>query len=68
MIVVLDLKPGVPLADLSARVKELWQEVDRDKRSIGLREKEKCRILLGKLMPWDLIPAFRAMNPGITTL
>lgn len=66
--VALDLKPGVPLAELSARVKELWQEVDRDKRSIGLREKEKCRILLGKLMPWDLIPAFRAMNPGITTL
>ncbi len=65
---VLDLKPGVPLSELTARVKELWQEVDKDPRSKRLHEKEKCRILLGKLMPWDLIPGFRAMNPGIVTL
>lgn len=66
--VVLDLKPGVPLTELTARVKELWQQVDKDPRSVRLHEKEKARILLGKLMPWDLIPAFRAMNPGIMTL
>jgi len=65
---ILDLKPGVPQEELTARVKELWQEVDKDPRSTRLHEKEKCRILLGKLMPWELIPAFRAMNPGITTL
>ena len=65
---VLDLKAGVPLSELTARVKELWQEVDKDPRSKRLHEKEKCRILLGKLMPWDLIPGFRAMNPGIVTL
>ena len=65
---MLDLKPGVPLTELTARVKELWTEVDKDPRSRRLHEKEKCRILLGKLMPWDLIPAFRAMNPGIITL
>ena len=65
---VLDLKPGVPLSELTARVKELWQEVDKDPRSKRLHEKEKCRILLGKMMPWDLIPGFRAMNPGIVTL
>lgn len=65
---ILDLKPGVPQEELTARVKELWQEVDKDPRSARLHEKEKCRILLGKLMPWELIPAFRAMNPGITTL
>ena len=65
---VLDLKPGVPLSEITARVKELWQEVDKDPRSKRLHEKEKCRILLGKLMPWDLIPGFRAMNPGIVTL
>ncbi len=64
----LDLKAGVSLTELTARVKELWQEVDRDPRSRGLREKEKCRILLGKLMPWDLIPAFNAMHPEIMTL
>ena len=65
---LLDLKPGVPASELTARVKELWKEIDRDPRSARLHEKEKCRILLGKLMPRELIPAFRAMNPGITTL
>lgn len=64
----LDLKAGVGLTELTERVKELWKEVDRDPRSRNLREKEKCRILLGKLMPWDLIPAFNAMHPEIITL
>lgn len=64
----LDLKPGVELTELTTRVKELWQEVDKDPRSRRLREKEKCRILLGKLMPWDLIPAFTAAHPEIITL
>lgn len=67
-VLVLDLKPGVSLTELSARVKELWQEVDKDQRSARLREKEKCRILLGKLMPWNLIPSFVEMHPEIMTL
>ncbi|MCR4860647.1 MAG: NAD(P)/FAD-dependent oxidoreductase [Bacteroidales bacterium] len=66
--VVLDLKPGVSLTDLTVRVKELWSEIEKDPRSRRLREKERCRILLGKLMPWDLIPGFTAMQPGIITL
>lgn len=66
--VVLDLKSGVELTELTTRVKELWKEVDKDQRSARLHEKEKCRILLGKLMPWDLIPAFLACNPGVMTL
>lgn len=64
----LDLKPGVSLTELTERVGQLWKEVDKDPRSVRLREKEKCRILLGKLMPWDLIPAFVEMNSGIMTL
>ena len=64
----IDLKSGVGLTELTARVKELWMMIDMDPRSRGVREKEKCRILLGKLMPWDLIPAFIACNPGIITL
>ena len=63
-----DLKPGVSLTDLTVRVKELWAEIDRDPRSQRIREKERCRILLGKLMPWDLIPAFTAAHPEIITL
>ena len=65
---IMDLKSGVPPTELTARVKELWMQIDKDPRSRGVREKEKCRILLGKLMPWELIPAFTAANPGIITL
>ena len=65
---VLDLKPGVSLTELTVRVKELWADIDRDQRSQRLREKERCRILLGKLMPWELIPAFTAAHPEIITL
>lgn len=66
--VVIDMKHGVSLTELTARVKELWQEIDKDRRSANLREKEKCRIMLGKLMPWDLIPAFVEAHPEIMTL
>lgn len=65
---VLDMKPGVELTELTVRIKELWTSIDHDPRSRGVKEKEKCRILLGKLMPWDLIPAFTAMHPQIITL
>ncbi len=65
---VLDLKPGVSLTELTTRVKELWAEIERDPRSQRLRSRERCRILLGKLMPWDLIPAFTQMHPEIMTL
>ena len=66
--VSLDLKPGVDLTELTSRIKELWSEIDRDPRSRGVREKERCRILLGKLLPRELIPGFTALNPGILTL
>lgn len=66
--IAIDLKPGVTLTEVTTRVKELWSEIDKDPRSQRLREKERCRILLGKLMPWDLIPAFTAAHPEIITL
>ena len=65
---LLDLKPGVSLTELTVRVKELWAEIEKDPRSRGVREKERCRILLGKLMPRELIPAFTAAHPEIITL
>ena len=64
----LDLKPGVDLTELTARIKELWAEIEKDPRSRGVREKERCRILLGKLMPRELIPGFQAMHSEIITL
>ncbi len=66
--VVLDLKPGVTLTDLTTRIKEIWSEIDKDPRSAHIREKERLRILLGKLMPWELIPAFSLSHPEIITL
>ena len=65
---LLDLKPGVDLTELTVRIKQLWSEIDKDPRSRGVREKERCRILLGKLMPRELIPGFIAMHPEIITL
>ena len=64
----LDLKPGVEAAELTARVKSLWDEVARDPRSRGKGDRERCRILLGKLMPWELIPAFLTAHPDIVTV
>lgn len=63
-----DLKHGVDIEDVTQRVKSLWDEVGKDPRSRGLKEREKCRILLGKLIPWDMIPAFLATNPEIVTV
>lgn len=67
----LDLKPGVPLEELTERIKTLWEEIKNDPRSRqwkdgrGINGKEMYRILLGKLMPWELIPGFQAWNPDI---
>ena len=62
---VLDLKPGVEPSELGSRVEELKLQIERDPRSRRLGEKEKQRILLGKLMPWELIPAFRQCHKDI---
>lgn len=64
----LDMKPGVPEEDLRVRVRTLWNEITHDPRSNGKSDKERCRILLGKLMPWELIPGFIACNPQIMKL
>lgn len=64
----LDLKPGIGAEELAERVKSLWEEIGRDPRSRGRGDRERCRILLGKLMPWDLIPAFLASHPDILTV
>ncbi len=67
----LDLKPGVPVEELTERVKTLWDEIKNDPRTRqakdgrGINGKEMYRILLGKLMPWDLIPGFQTWNPDI---
>ena len=67
----LDLKPGVQLDELSERVRTLWEAIKNDPRTRqakdgrGINGKEMYRILLGKLMPWELIPGFQTWNPDI---
>ncbi len=68
VVLVLDFKPGVSLTELTVRIQELWAEIGRDPRSRGVREKERCRILLGKFLPRELIPGFTAAHPEILTL
>ena len=65
---VLDLKSGVPLTEITERVKALWKEVDGDPRSRRLHEKGKCRVMLEKLMPRELVPGFLACHPQALTL
>lgn len=63
--VFVDLKPGVPEDELHDRIKFLWDQVQRDPRSSRISVKEQYRVLLGKLMPWDLIPSFRTSLPVV---
>ena len=65
---ILDLKPGVELTEVTERVKALWKEVDSDPRSRRLHEKGKCKVLLEKLLPRELVPGFLAWHPQILTL
>lgn len=60
----LDLKPAVEIEDLDMRIKQIWQEIANDKRSANKQYKDRFRILLGKLMPMNLIPAFVKTFPN----
>ena len=56
--VVLDLKPAVEIEDLTVRINTLWNEVSKDKRNAQKLYKDRFRILLTKVLPMSLIPAF----------
>ncbi len=64
---VLDMKSGIDENDVHVRLKGLWNEISKDPRSKKLHIKEMYRILLSKLMPWELIPGFQKLNPDILT-
>ena len=61
---MLDLKPAVEPEDLTVRINTLWNEVSKDKRNSQKLYKERFRILLAKLLPMSLIPAFIKYNPN----
>ena len=62
---VIDLKPAVSPEDLEKRISGLWQEIGNDRRSKGKSDNERLTVLLGKLIPRDLIRGFMLCNPGI---
>jgi len=47
------------------RINGLWPGIMNDPRSGKLNFKEKYRILLGKLLPWDIITGFLRSNPQL---
>lgn len=62
--VVLDMKPAVEPEDLAVRISTLWNEVSKDKRNAQKLYKDRFRILLTKVLPMSLIPAFTKCNPN----
>lgn len=63
--IIIDLKPAVKAEDLSSRLNSLWTEIITDPRSADNSYRQSLRILLGKLMPWDLIAGFLEFYPNL---
>ncbi len=61
---VLDMKPAVDLEDLTVRISTLWNEISKDRRNLQKLYKDRFRILLTKVLPMSLIPAFSRLNPS----
>ena len=64
--VSLDLKPAVELEKLDADVHAKWEEVISDERSKGQSFQRLFRIMLGKLIPWNITLAFLKTNPKVS--
>ena len=61
----IDLKPAVEIEDLTVRINTLWNEISKDKRTANKLYKDRFRILLTKVLPMSLIPAFIRTSPEI---
>lgn len=64
--VSIDLKPAVELEKLDADVHQRWEEVIHDERSKGQSFQRLFRIMLGKLIPWNVTLAFLKTNPKVS--
>ena len=61
--VSIDLKPAVLAEELETRIKSLWKEISEDRRSKGKNREDLVRVLLGKLLPQELLRVFLRQNP-----
>ena len=64
--VTIDLKPAVQLEKLDEDIHRIWEEVIHDERSKGQSFQRLFRIMLGKLIPWNLTLAFLKCNPKVS--
>ena len=64
--VSIDLKPAVELEKLDEDIHQKWEEVIHDERSEGQSFQRLFRIMLGKLMPWNLTLAFLKTNSKVS--
>ena len=62
--VQLDLKPAVEPEELIVRINTLWNEISKDRRNSQKLYKDRFKILLTKLLPMSLIPAFVKYHPN----
>jgi len=62
--IVIDLKPGIELEDVQKRVRSVWNDIQKDPRSKNLSVKGALKVILGKLMPQEMISGFMMSNPG----
>ena len=60
----LDLKPAVDPESLRCRISRIWDEICKDRRNGSRQYRDKFRILLGKVLPISLIPAFIKAHPN----
>ncbi len=62
---VLDMKPAVETEDLTVRIGTLWNEISKDKRNAQKLYKDRFKLLLPKVLPMSLIPAFVKLNANV---
>ncbi|MDE5731493.1 MAG: aminoacetone oxidase family FAD-binding enzyme [Bacteroidales bacterium] len=60
----IDTKPAVSPDALHARIISLWEEISKDRRSSGKQYRDRFRILVGKLLPQQLVAGFLRCNPN----
>ena len=62
---LIDMKPAVEIEDLQVRISTLWDEISKDRKNVNKLYKDRLRILLTKVLPMSLIPAFTRLNPNV---
>ena len=62
--VSLDLKPGIPENELTGRISSLREDIKKDPRSRNASRQALESVLVGKLLPRELVRPFMRANAG----